>query len=117
MLKLPCFLGLLLAAGTSLASAQTQEANIKKLIEPRLGEGAKVTAGTKTPNSGLYEVQVDGDVIYTDANAKYLFIGRVVDAQTYKDYTKARVDAITAVKFSDLPLDLAMKTVQGDGLR
>jgi thiol:disulfide interchange protein DsbC len=117
MLKLRCFLGLLLAAVTSLASAQTQEANIKKLIEPRLGEGAKVTAVTKTPYSGLYEVQVDGDIIYTDANAKYLFIGRVVDAQTYQDYTKARVDAITSVKFSDLPLDLAMKTVKGDGSR
>jgi thiol:disulfide interchange protein DsbC len=110
-------LGLLLAAVTTLTSAQTQEANIKKLIEPRLGDGAKVTAVTKTPYSGLYEVQVDGDILYTDANAKYLFVGRVVDTQTYKDYTKARIDAITAVKFSDLPLNLAMKTVKGDGSR
>ena len=112
--------GLLLAAAmslASLASAQTTEANIKKTIEPRLGDGAKVTAVNKTPYSGLYEVVVDGDVIYTDANAKYLFIGRVVDAQTYKDYTKARVEAITAVKFNDLPFDLALKTVKGDGSR
>jgi thiol:disulfide interchange protein DsbC len=109
--------GLVLAAASSLASAQTVEANIKKLIEPRLGDGAKVAAVTKTPYAGLYEVQVDGDILYTDANAKYLFIGRVVDTQTYKDYTKARVDAISAVKFSDLPLELAMKTVKGDGSR
>lgn len=109
--------GLLLAAAASLASAQTTEANIKRLIEPRLGDGSKVTAVTKTPYSGLYEVQVDGDILYTDAAAKYLFIGRIVDTQTYKDYTKERVDAITAVKFSDLPLDLALKTVKGNGKR
>ncbi len=110
-------LGMLLAAAATLACAQTQEATIKKLIEPRLGDGVKVTAVTKTPYSGLYEVQVDGDILYTDANAKYLFVGRVIDTQTYKDYTKARVDAITSVKFSDLPLDIAMKTVKGTGAR
>jgi thiol:disulfide interchange protein DsbC len=111
------FAGLLLACVTSLASAQVTEANIKRLIEPRLGDGAKVASVTKTPYAGLYEVQVDGDILYTDANAKYLFIGRVVDTQTYKDYTKERVDAISAVKFSDLPLDLALKTVKGNGKR
>src|SRR5258708_21321464 len=106
MLKLRCFLGLLLAAVTSLASAQTQEANIKKLIEPRLGDGAKVTAVTKTPYSGLYEVQVDGDILYTDANAKNLFIGRVVATHPYKHYTQARTDPITARGFPLLPLSL-----------
>lgn len=110
-------LGLLLAAAASLASAQVTEANIKRLIEPRLGDGSKVTSVTKTPYSGLYEVQVDGDILYTDANAKYLFIGRVVDTQTYKDYTKERIDAISAVKFSDLPFDLALKKVKGNGAR
>ena len=109
--------GLLLATVASLASAQTTEANIKRLIEPRLGDGSKVTAVTKTPYAGLYEVQVDGDILYTDAAAKYLFIGRVVDTQTYKDYTKERVDAISAVKFSDLPFDLALKKVKGNGSR
>jgi thiol:disulfide interchange protein DsbC len=111
------FTGLLLAAVTSLASAQVTEANIKRLIEPRLGDGAKVASVTKTPYAGLYEVQVDGDILYTDASAKYLFIGRVVDTQTYKDYTKERTDALNAVKFSDLPLDLALKKVKGNGSR
>jgi thiol:disulfide interchange protein DsbC len=111
------FAGLLLACVTSLASAQVTEANIKRLIEPRLGDGAKVASVTKTPYAGLYEVQVDGDILYTDASAKYLFIGRVVDTQTYKDYTKERTDAISAVKFSDLPLDLSLKTVKGNGSR
>jgi thiol:disulfide interchange protein DsbC len=110
--------GLFLACvGGSACAADTTEANIKKLIEPRLGEGAKVESVTKTPYSGLYEVQVDGDVIYTDAKAQYLFIGRVVDSQTYRDLTKEKIQAINKVKFSDLPLDLAIKTVKGNGKR
>ena len=110
--------GLLLACvGGSACAADATEATIKKLIEPRLGEGAKVDAVTRTPYSGLYEVQVDGDVIYTDAKAQYLFIGRVVDSQTYRDFTKEKIQAINKVKFSDLPLDLAIKTVKGNGKR
>ncbi len=48
-------------------AADSTEATIKKLIEPRLGKDAKVDAVTKTPYAGLYEIQIDGDVIYTDA--------------------------------------------------
>ncbi|MGC8000950.1 disulfide isomerase DsbC N-terminal domain-containing protein, partial [Salmonella enterica] len=75
-------------------AADSTEATIKKLIEPRLGKDAKVDAVTKTPYAGLYEIQIDGDVIYTDAKAQYLFIGRVVDSQTYRDYTKEKIDSL-----------------------
>lgn len=118
---LPVFLaaaGLLLACvGGSAFAADATEAAIKKAIEPRLGEGAKVESVSKTPYAGLYEVQVDGDVIYTDAKAQYLFIGRVVDSQTYRDFTKEKIQALNKVKFSDLPLELAIKTVKGNGKR
>jgi thiol:disulfide interchange protein DsbC len=107
----------LLAFGAAGASAQTQEASIKKLIETRLGEGAKVDSITKTPFSGLYEVRIGGDILYTDAKADYLFVGRILDAKTHKDYTKSRIDEITKIKFSDLPLDSALKMVKGNGKR
>lgn len=100
------------------AFAETaQEAAIRKAIEPRLGPDAKVESVTKTPYSGLYEVQVNGDVIYTDIKAQYLFIGRVVDSKTLQDLTKARLEEINKVAFSDLPLNLAMKNVKGNGKR
>jgi thiol:disulfide interchange protein DsbC len=94
-----------------------QEAAVKKLILPRLGEGATITSVTRTPYSGLYEVRVGGDIFYTDAQAKYLFVGRILDANTTEDYTKARVDEINKIKFSDLPLESAIKTVKGNGKR
>jgi thiol:disulfide interchange protein DsbC len=106
-----------MSAHAQSATDGSTEATIKKLIEPRLGEGAKVDSVTKTPYSGLYEIQIDGDVIYTDVKAQYLFIGRVVDAQSYRDYTKEKIEAINKVPFSGLPLDKAIKTVKGNGKR
>ncbi len=113
---------LVLAATLGLTAAAsfgetTQEAAVKKLIEPRLGPGAKVDSVVKTPYSGLYEVRTGGDIIYTDEKAKYLFVGRVIDTQTYQDYTKQRVDEISKIKFTDLPLASAVKMVKGDGKR
>ncbi|MCX7218750.1 DsbC family protein [Undibacterium sp.] len=103
---------------TSMALAQTpQELAIKKLVEPRLGEGTKVDSVTKTPYAGLYEVRVGSDVLYTDEKAQYLFLGNVIDAQTSTDLTKLRTDELSKVKFSDLPLDIALKTVTGNGKR
>lgn len=116
LVKLATVLFMGLSAATAFAET-AQEANIKKLIEPRIGEGAKVDSVTKTPYSGLFEVRIGGDIVYTDANAKYLFVGRILDTATMQDYTKARVDDINRVKFSDLPLEMALKTVKGNGKR
>ncbi|MDB5821747.1 MAG: dsbC [Herminiimonas sp.] len=100
------------------AAAETaQEANIKKLIQPRIGEGAEVESVTKTPYSGLFEVRVGNEIFYTDAQAKYLFVGRVLDANTTEDFTKARLESINRIKFSDLPLESAVKSVKGNGKR
>lgn len=108
----------LLALSSVLAFAQSgPEAAIKKTLEPRLGEGAKIDAITKTPYSGLFEVRIGSDIFYTDAKGDYLFLGRIVDTKNFQDHTKARLDEINRVKFSDLPLASALKTVRGNGKR
>lgn len=99
-------------------AAQTpQETAVKKLVEPRLGEGVKVDSVTKTPYSGLFEVRVGSDVIYTDEKAQFLFVGNVIDAKSGTNYTRARTEELSKIKFSDLPLELALKMVKGDGKR
>jgi thiol:disulfide interchange protein DsbC len=109
---------ILAALFASFASAETpQETLIKKLVEPRLGDGAKVDSVTATPYSGLYEVRTGTEVIYTDKKAEYLFVGRILNAKTLQDITKERIDKISQIKFSDLPLENAIKTVKGDGKR
>lgn len=112
---------LLLAAGLlalSQATAETaREARVKALIEPRMGVNIKVDGVSKTPYGGLYEVRTNGDIFYTDENAKYLIVGKVVDTSTYQDLTRARADQLAAIRFADLPLAAAIKTVKGDGKR
>ncbi|MEN3275773.1 MAG: thiol:disulfide interchange protein DsbC [Massilia sp.] len=92
------------------------EANIRKNIEPRLG-GAKIESISETPYSGLYELRVGGDILYTDKKAEFLFIGHVYDAKTSKNLTRARIDDLNKIKFADLPLNLALKQVKGNGKR
>ncbi|SFD81621.1 DsbC family protein [Massilia yuzhufengensis] len=109
----------LLATGllASCVEAQTNtEATIKKALEPRLG-GAKIESIRETPYSGLYEVRVAGDILYTDKKGDYLFIGHVYDTKTSTNLTRARVEEINKIKFTDLPLEMALKQVKGNGKR
>jgi len=99
-------------------SAQTpQEAAVRKLIQPKVGADTVIDKVTKTPYSGLYEVQVGSHIFYTDEQAKYLFVGRVLDAASSKDYTRERLEQLNRIKFSSLPLDSAVKMVKGNGKR
>jgi thiol:disulfide interchange protein DsbC len=112
-------LAVLLATGmiASCVGAENQvEVNIKKSIEPRLG-GAKIESVKETPYAGLYEIRVAGDILYTDKKGEYLVIGHVYDAKTSQDLTRARIDDVNKIKFSDLPFESAIKQVKGDGKR
>lgn len=99
------------------AMAQATEAQIKKTLEPRLGDNVSIDSVTRTPYSGLYEVRIGNDIFYTDARGDYLFLGRIVDSRNFEDHTKARLDEINRIKFADLPFDQALKFVRGNGKR
>jgi thiol:disulfide interchange protein DsbC len=110
----------LLAAGlfACVARAETPlEASIKKAIEPRLGNGVKADSVTKTPYAGLYEVRAGGEIIYTDEKAEFIFVGNIFNSKTSENITKARLDEINKIKFSDLPFQSALKVVKGNGKR
>lgn len=111
---------LLLAMGlmVSCVDARTSvEKTIKKNIEPKLGEGVKIDSVRKTPYAGLYEIRAGGDILYTDSKGKYLFVGQVFDPKTARNLTRERIDEINRIKWSDLPLQQALKMVKGDGKR
>lgn len=105
-----------LMAGCVGAETPSTEA-VRKLVEPRLGKNVKVDAIKETPYAGLYEIRVGNDILYTDKTGTYLFSGHVFNLATSTDLTKERLDEINRIKFSDLPLDKAIKTVKGDGKR
>jgi thiol:disulfide interchange protein DsbC len=113
--------GMLLGAAGAMAAgphAETaDEARVHKLVEPRMGNGVKVDAVSKTAYGGLYEVRTGPDIFYTDASGRYMFVGKVMDLTTLQDLTRARADELAAIRFADLPLEMAIKTVKGRGQR
>ena len=111
------WLALVFCVLSSTAVAQTVEAKLKKLLQGRLGNEQPVESVTKTPYGGLYEVKVGNELVYTDTDGKFVFIGHVFDTETSKDLTQAKLDELNKIKFSDLPLDLAAKSVKGNGKR
>lgn len=104
----------LAAAFASLAVAD--EADIKKAMEARLG--AKVESVSKSGYLGLYDVYADGAIFYTDDKVSAIVVGgQMIDAKSMKNVTDERMKKLTAIRFSDLPLDRAIKQVRGDGKR
>lgn len=100
----------------AVATAFADEADIRKSMEVKLG--TKVESVSKSGYLGLYEVYADGNVFYTDEKVSAILVGaQLVDAKTMKNVTEERLRKLTAIKFSDLPLDRAIKQVRGDGRR
>jgi len=109
--KLPAMIvGLTLAA-----TAMANEAEIKKAIEDSFG--VKVSSVTKSGYLGLYEVYADGRILYSDEKGATVILGEMFDTKAKKSITEERMHKLTAIKFSDLPLERAIKQVRGDGKR
>ena len=99
-------------------TAFANEAQVKKAVEAWLGSnGPKVESVRKAGALGLYEVMVDGEMIYTDEKVTHLIIGQIIEAQSRKNLTEERKQKLSQIKFSDLPLDMAVKQVRGNGKR
>jgi thiol:disulfide interchange protein DsbC len=101
--------------------ALADENDVKKAIGPVLeemfGAGVKVDSVRKAGALNLYEVQVGSDLLYTDEKVSYLFTGDILDVKAKKNLTDERKQKLSQIKFSDLPLDLAVKQVKGNGKR
>lgn len=102
---------------TFATTAIADEASVKKAVEAAYPK-FKVESVTKTGYAGLYEVFMAGQIIYTDEKMTFLIAeGRLVDPRTKKDITGERLEELTKIDFSSLPLDQAIKVVKGNGSR
>jgi thiol:disulfide interchange protein DsbC len=107
------------AAGYALHALAADEPGtdkIKASIQKMLG-GAEVKSVTKAPVPGLYEVNVGGQLVYTDATARYIINGELIDTKTNTNLTEERLAELNKIKWSDLPLSRAIKWTKGDGSR
>jgi thiol:disulfide interchange protein DsbC len=79
----------------------------------------------RTPLPGVWEVWMGANVAYVTDEGRHFIFGHLYDMQTQTDLTASKQDAINArlaaqrpqVKFSDLPLEDAIKVVRGNGER
>ena len=98
------------------STVQADEADVRKAMEAKLG--AKVESVTKSGYLGLYEVYMEGNIFYTDEKmTAFIAGGQLIDAKTMKNTTEERMRKLTAIKFSELPLERAIKQVRGNGKR
>lgn len=97
----------LLAAALACVSlaATADEAEVRKAVEAKLGKVEKIV---KAPMAGIWEVTVDGQILYADDKANYLLFGNMLEMKTGKNITAER-------QFNSLPFDLALKQVRGNG--
>ena len=109
---------ILLAALAGLSfGAFASEATVKSAFSKKYPE-VTVESVVKTPVAGIYEVFANGQMLYADETASYIFINaNLVDTDKKSTLTEARMSKLTAIKFSDLPLNLAVKRVKGKGTR
>lgn len=80
--------------------------------------GIRIGEIRELPQRGLYEVVANGlNVFYTNDRGDIALMGELVDLTTGRSLTKERVAQLRTVDFSKLPLDLAIKSVKGNGTR
>ena len=112
--------GGLAAAGFAMhamAAGEPGTDRIKESLQKMLGGRAEVKSVTKSPVPGLFEVNVGGQVVYTDATGRYVINGELIDTKTGTNLTEERMADINRIKWSDLPLARAIKWTKGDGSR
>jgi len=99
--------------------AYGNEAQIRRVLEAKLG-GAKIEGVERGP-LGLWEVRFRDEegvrILYTDATASHIIIGKIYESKTDKDLTETRLRKLNAINFASLPLDQAVKVQRGNGKR
>jgi thiol:disulfide interchange protein DsbC len=94
-----------------------QEAVIREALAKRLPGLPQIDEITKSPIPGLYEVRMGTEIIYTDEQGDHLIEGSIIETRTRVNLTEARIDKLTAIDFSALPLKDAIVWKQGTGAR
>lgn len=108
-----------LAASVTLgctAHADQTTDKLKATLQSRLPE-IQIKSISKAPISGLYEVNLGSQLVYTDATGEYVIAGDLVDTKTRTNLSEAHLAELNKVDFASLPLDRAVKVVKGNGSR
>lgn len=117
MRRIALIAALLALAGAAIAD----EAAVRRLIESRLGDEARIEAIARVPASSLYEVAIRGpkgpQLFYVDEKARVIVVGQVLDGRTGLNLTEERLRQLNAIEWASLPFADAVTTKRGNGRR
>jgi thiol:disulfide interchange protein DsbC len=108
---------MLLAGANSLAHAGAIEdmAAIKSKLESETPP-VKAKSIKPSPIAGLYEIFVQGNLIYTDKNFSHVIVnGTLIETASKKNLTEENLNQLTMIKFNELPLQNAIEVKKGSG--
>jgi thiol:disulfide interchange protein DsbC len=98
-------------------AADANEAKIRQILQGKFPT-LKVESVTKAPFAGLYEVVLDGEIVYTDDKVEYFFGGNLYDIRTLppRNLTQESSNRMI-VRVLAASQDIAIKRVKGNGTR
>lgn len=104
----------------NLPNVYADTTQIKSILQTNYPQLGKVEKVNKADILDLYEVITQGQLFYTDKDARYLISGNIYDAHDRKalrNLTEERSRKLFALDFNGLPFNLAIKKVKGGGQR
>lgn len=111
---------LVVAAVLLALPALADEAQIRQALKSRF-PNIRVDGVQAAPMPGLFEVRFqtpDGpQILYIDAQADFFIDGSLIEAKSGRNLTDERLQKLSAIEFSTLPTDLAVKIQRGNGKR
>ncbi|HET7863857.1 MAG TPA: DsbC family protein, partial [Burkholderiaceae bacterium] len=102
--------------GQASAAGGEEQALLERL--KKLYPSSEITAVSKTPLPGMFEVTMGSQLAYVGKEGRYFVFGRLVDLQNQADPGAARpVGASQRIDVAELPLRDAIVQVNGTGVR
>ncbi|MEZ5658855.1 MAG: DsbC family protein [Burkholderiaceae bacterium] len=100
------------------AVAPDLEKSIKERIRAWTGGRFEAQSVMATPMENLLEIRINNDLYYVDRQGRHILVdGELVDMHSNRNFTRERMEEVLAIDFSVLPIDKAIKMVNGNGER
>lgn len=117
MKQIAAIVSLSILAGTVAAD----EDAVRRLIQTRVGDRAKIEQIVRLTGSNLYEVTLRGpngpQLFYVDERARVIVVGSVIDGRTGVNLTEERLRKLNTIDWASLPIADAVTTKRGSGRR
>lgn len=90
---------------------------LKEQIKKEIPGVDNIDAINSTPINGVSEVVVGRKIFYVTNDGKYFIFGNIIDVASKQSLTEQRTQELNKIDWNKLPLDLAIKEVNGNGSR